>query len=433
MKEIAQAFLIDTGNVFFTDNYGMVLYQDGTHEYLDYTDFLSALNKSSGTIEIQTLSREKFEDRYRYLRDEFNHFVSDLAHDKDKKARIIGKRMDIDLDLLYDLYDYHSLKRKGMENLPNQLDFLIDKCFKIASTECRRSGISYSEDNEEIVENILKKLDTKDTDYFTKRDISFCTSSEKVFEEYNGDITSTTNVNEIDDVARKYRYIKLGYLTTYASSFLGSKSDFLLALVDNQYPNRDLVLKNWTEFFHVCRDYFGIIDAVNQCSIDAENLKTDFEITKLESNKKFMDDLELLLKHNPDEETYYFHATNSRKSAQNILDKGLYMYDDDLSSTTYPELDKEAVLSYEYGNGLGNNATYVVVLKGKEGTNIVRNTTDKEKKESVGISRRMALTSEECNYIVDPENIVGFVDRKREEVVFNKMVKKDTNFKESKI
>lgn len=412
MKKITQAFLIDTGNVFFTNNYGMVLYQNGTHEYLDYAHFLSMLNKNTGTLEVQTLSREKFEDRYRYLRDEFNDFVSDLEHDKDEKARIIGKRLDIDLDLLYDLYDYHSLKRKGMENLPDQLDYLIDKCFKIASIECRKSGISYNEDNEGIVEDILKKLDTKDADYFTKRDISFCTSSEKVFEEYNSDITSATDVNEIDDVARKYRYIKLGYLTAYASSFLGSKSDFLLALVDNQYPNRDLVLKNWTEFFRVCRDCFGIIDAVNQCSIDAENLKTDFEITKLESNKKFMDDLELLLKHNPDEETYYFHATNSRKSAQNILDKGLYMYDD-LSSTTYPELSKEAVLSYEYGNGLGNSA--------------------KEKEESVGVSRRMALTSEECNYIVDPENIVGFVDRKREEVVFNKMVKKDTNFKESKI
>ena len=51
----------------------------------------------------------------------------------------------------------------------------------------------------------------------------------------------------------------------------------------------------------------------------------------------------------------------------------------------------------------------------------------------MGVARRLALAPQGCDYIVDPENIVGFVDRNREEVVFNDKFKKETRIKEAKI
>ncbi len=432
MKEIEKAFIVNAGNSYTPDDYGVILYRDGTREYLDTGTFLDRLNSESNTLrEIPSITKMQFVTDYSYFKDEFNDFVHSQNNVKDRKAKIVMERLGLDFNTMYDIYEYESYKKASDEESVNRIDSFVDRCFEIASSECRRSGISYNRNKKEIIESVLSKT-VKNESYPSGIDISFCTSRDAVYDKYDEDVNQASNSRDLDKISKDYRYIRQFYLISYLSSFMGNESDFLLALVDNAYPNRNLILENWTEFFSVCREYSGIIDAVNECSNDSEKLKADFDLLNLESNKKFMNDLDLLLEHNPDEETYYFHATNSRTSAQNILDKGLYMYADDLSSTTYPELTKKDVLSYEYGNGLGNSATYVVVLKCREGDNIVRNTTDFEKKESVGVSRRMALVSEECDYIVDPENIVGFIDRKKGEVVFNKMVKKDTNSKEGK-
>ena len=76
---------------------------------------------------------------------------------------------------------------------------------------------------------------------------------------------------------------------------------------------------------------------------------------------------------------------------------------------------------------------HILVRDAKDGEEIVRNTSPEEKKESMGVARRLALAPQGCDYIVDPENIVGFVDRNREEVVFNDKFKKETRIKEAKI
>ncbi|MCI5790249.1 MAG: hypothetical protein MR031_06135 [Tenericutes bacterium] len=440
MKKIDQVLMVDAGNLFIPSTYGIVFYKDGTHEYMNYEDLVGTLHRytkwfsfESRNLEMQTVLKEELRNRNPRLNEELNKFVMKDSSIKDKKARLIEKEMDLNLGMLVNLYSYHSLKRNKMESLPEKLDGLIDRCFKMASNECKKCGIDYRENTEEIVSDILGKIEDENEDDLVKEDFAFCTSREKVFQEYDASIGRSTDEHDIGRVAHRFRFIRLGYLATYTASFLGKRSDFLLALVDDNYPNRETILNNWTEFFYVCRDYFGIIDAVDQCIRDAEQLQVDMEVTRLESNEKFMGDVDDLLSHDTDEETYYFHATNSRSSAQNILDKGLYMFDRDLGTTTFPELDKDDVLTYEYGSGFGNNATYIVVLRKKDGEEIVRNTSPEEKKESMGVARRLALAPQGCDYIVDPENIVGFVDRNREEVVFNDKVKKETRIKEAKI
>lgn len=437
MKEIRKAFLVNDTSDFAPYYYGVIIYQDGTREFFDKDAFLSKLNENFEILESQIpkMSRKKFTIDYSIYNYEYNEFVAGRNREKRKKARIVSERLGLDFSkMLENIYDYGKYKKKEDKENVERIDSFVNKCFNIASSECRRSGISYIEDESKAIEDVLSKL-MIDKDNYPAKDVSFCTSSDAVYNKYAEDISKASNTGDFDRISRDYDHINRCYIINYLSSFQsshGALDDFLLALVDDAYPNRDLILQSWTEFFLVCREFSCMNKAFDECIDDSYMAKANFHILMLESNKKFMSDLDLLLEHNPDEETYYYHATMFRKTAQNILDKGLYMYGEDLESTAYPELSRKNVLSFEYGNGLGSSATYVVVLREKEGTNIVRNTTDLEREESVGISRRAGMDFLKCNYIVDPENIVGFIDRKKGEVVFNKMVKKDINSKEGK-
>ena len=438
MKKIEQVLMIDEEDSFIPRAYGIVFYQDGSKAYMNYENLMSTLHKytkwfsfESRNLEVQTILSSELKERNQLLFDELNSFIRKDRDSKIKQARVVKKELDLNFDSLVGMYNYHSLKRHNMESLPSELDELIDRCYKIASIECKKNDISFREDKEAIISDVLEKIKNENEDSFVQEDFSFCTSTESVFKAYQSDLKNVTREYDLESISSKYRFVKFQYLTSYTADFLKNDCDFFLALVDEKYPNRDLIMKNWAEFFYVCKDYFGIIDAVEQCSRDAETRRADLEVNRLSSNEKFMKDLDTLLQHNHDEYVYCFHATNTRENAMNILNNGLFMFDNDLGSTSYAELSKDDVLTYEYGSGFGDKATYVVVFRQKNGTDIVRKTTPEEKEASKGFSRRLALATQGCDYVVDPENIVGFVDRNREKVVFNEKVKKNIEFKEA--
>ena len=89
-----------------------------------------------------------------------------------------------------------------------------------------------------------------------------------------------------------------------------------------------------------------------------------------------MEDLETITNHNPEDETYCYHATTSLEDAKRIIEEGFYSYSKDLESTSFPEFTVDQILTYSYGNGIENFGDYIIVLSVPKGEDIVEESVD---------------------------------------------------------
>ena len=139
------------------------------------------------------------------------------------------------------------------------------------------------------------------------------------------------------------------------------------------------------------------------------------------SNEEFSNAFDNIMDHDENERSYYFHGTSDLESAGNILEQGLLMMRKDLSSTSYREFSKDEVLLYKRGlaGEIGNDAVVIIdVPKDENGAeiDIVKNNN----REDVNfIPSGLQGLNGRANYIVLPENIVGYVDKQNQQVIFN--------------
>ena len=69
------------------------------------------------------------------------------------------------------------------------------------------------------------------------------------------------------------------------------------------------------------------------------------------------------------------------------------------------------------------------MVREKVGESILRETTEEEKNNSLGLSRRVGSLGTKAASIVDPEFIVGYVDKEHGQFVKNPVFKKETGLK----
>ena len=76
----------------------------------------------------------------------------------------------------------------------------------------------------------------------------------------------------------------------------------------------------------------------------------------------YIEDLEKIVSHDKEKETYRYHATTSREAAEQIMKEGFYFYYENLDSTSFQEFDVNTIFNYSYGNGLNFFGDYIIFI-----------------------------------------------------------------------
>ena len=139
------------------------------------------------------------------------------------------------------------------------------------------------------------------------------------------------------------------------------------------------------------------------------------------SNSGFIKDYDQIMSHDENKNVYYFHGTQTLEDAKSILDQGLGMTQNILSSTAYREFTKDELILYSRGfeDKTGKDAIVILdapIVDGREKSIVEKN--DFQTEITFNPSGLHGLTGKP-NYIVRPENIVGYVDKLNKKVVFN--------------
>ena len=151
------------------------------------------------------------------------------------------------------------------------------------------------------------------------------------------------------------------------------------------------------------------------------NLVKQKKLEEFYSNPEFSKDYDLIMSHDRTKDVYYFHGTQTLEDAASILEQGFGMMRNDLSSTAYREFTKDELILYSRGFGgtIGRDAVVIIddpIVDGKQ-KNIVEE-NNFETQINFSPSGLQGLDGKP-NYIVKPENIVGYVNKKDKKVIFN--------------
>ena len=270
-----------------------------------------------------------------------------------------------------------------------------------------------------IINNIcsIYEIETVKKGFKTSLDINFCYSEDSIDKEVFKQIQDKTYNT------RKFTFAEF-YLKIYFASYINNFSH-LLKIIDKDNLTKDEknILKNYTELFNILPTFIGRLDYLDTCVIKMEDIKTEKNKNKLEQNHQFMDDLtKLLSKVNSDYEYIYIHATTSENAAKSILDKGLYVDSDELDSFSFPYQNIDQILTYQYGGVFSTNQadSYIVIFRiSKDDGNLVNLTKEEieEAKSFINMRRNILLPTPTKKVI--PSNILGFVDKKNMQVVYN--------------
>lgn len=190
-------------------------------------------------------------------------------------------------------------------------------------------------------------------------------------------------------------------------------------------------LKKYIKFINV------IEDIVKYRKLGYKILDKLYELVKQKklddfyNNEEFALMFDKIMEHDTTHCSYYFHGTQCLEDAQTIMSEGLGMIQDDLTSTSYREFTKDEVILYERGlcGEIGHDAIVIIDVpknsNGKE-LNIV---TQLQNPSSIHFSPSgLQGLDRKANYIVLPENIVGYVDKKNKQIIFNPKYKNYESF-----
>ena len=140
------------------------------------------------------------------------------------------------------------------------------------------------------------------------------------------------------------------------------------------------------------------------------------------SNEEFCADFKKIMAHDPKKNRYRFHGTQNLESASTIISEGLGMMRQSLDTTSYKEFTMDQVILYSRGFGgeIGSSAI-VIIDEPIEEDGKIRTVVEplaKDKKIHFTPSGLQGLNGEP-RYIVNPQYIVGYVDKINKKIIYN--------------
>ena len=291
----------------------------------------------------------------------------------------------------------------------------------------------------DLIKNELEKNNAILKERLPGFDFSLLTDKEKL-SKYIDNLINGRNCDELEDIYDNLGYVHeiINYLMFSAKTFIEQNLYLLLFNAIDQKQNDNYISTVFDEPSNdkglyseeELTDFLRKINLFSELQPIAYNLS--LERTKIgelynkkllewfHSDQDFIDRLSIMLKHNGNQSSFYFHGTQNLDDAPSIMNLGLGMTQDSLNSTAVKELDINQVLLYRYGKKIGKDAIVIIDVpndnSGRE-VNIVE-----KKDDNVSIpftpSGNQGLTGKP-EYIVDSKFIVGYVDKKSRKVIFN--------------
>lgn len=128
------------------------------------------------------------------------------------------------------------------------------------------------------------------------------------------------------------------------------------------------------------------------------------------------------MEHDKERHTYHFHGTQDLESAKTIMSEGLGMMKEKLSTTSYSEFTMDQVILYSRGFGgeIGKDAIIIIDEPTEE--------DGKKKKIVEPLSKDQKIhflpsglqgLNGKPKYVVNPQYIVGYVDKRNKEIIYN--------------
>lgn len=173
--------------------------------------------------------------------------------------------------------------------------------------------------------------------------------------------------------------------------------------------------------------FINAIPELINCRINYEKesqiLQLEYQKKKLEefySNEEFMKDFSKIMEHD-NNHRYWFHGTQCLEDAYSILEQGLGLMQEDISSTAYSEFTMDEVILYSRGffGEIGRDAIVIIdmpVINNKN-QNIVEK-INSDSNINFAPSGLQGLDGK-ANYIIDKKYIVGIVDKQNKKIIFN--------------
>lgn len=151
-------------------------------------------------------------------------------------------------------------------------------------------------------------------------------------------------------------------------------------------------------------------------------LAREKKLAEFHADKDFMADFVKIMEHDKDKHIYYFHGTQCLEDAYSITKQGLGITRKEITSTAYSEFSIDDVILYERGFGgeIGHDAIVLIDVplnENGEPKDIIERTPP-HYRISFNPSGLQGLNGK-ANYLIRPEHIVGFVDKRNKKIIFN--------------
>lgn len=410
-EDIVVSYFVTTKEAFANTTYYYVRTKDGkealylypNYKFIEGEDFLSKKT-------LKSLPKKQYKTTKEHIRNEVTEgffYRLKTKHKSNKLNEYANHIYTNGFSYLTSLYYEEDERYKEAYN----------KLYQDVKNECDRLGIKYETNPDIIME---KKLDEAfEEDEFKSIDVRVCKSKESIDNYIAANIVNQTDGKILSHKISNLQYTKTAYVLDYNGNFLNNSDKLIDALLDPNYPNREEILKNYMEFFISKDQSFEIIKYLEEAISKADEMKFLLDQNRYNKNVRFIMDLEEMIKHNPEEETYRYHATTDLEAASNILEEGFYSYSESLDSTSFCEFNMNQILSYSYGNGFEQFGDFIVVISEPKNEDIVEELTEEEQSLINIMPRRNAIVANKPTHKVDKKHIVGFIDKKHEKVIVN--------------
>ena len=407
-------------NYFLPGEYLVVVYDDNSYtlldknyNYLDGKKNQDIKSEISNINDIKTLSNcssdgEKITEKAVY---KYGLIIDGMGCKLKKKYAV---------KLTYDsqIYYYKPGNKKYDDMMKD-----YEKTLDLFKKRCEYLNIDYEKDPDKLVFEAVKKLDEKEFALPNlKPDVSYCYSIEKIDKKIDEIEAGLSTEWDYEKAASDINFIGR-HLANYPSDFFNKTNRAIVALAGKDEVDKEIV-KKYTEFLISLPKYIEIMDHVVDRASNLSQKRIQMRKDRFHSKEEFIEGINNMIFHDPNSSEFLYHVPQFEEDAQKILDEGLYMYSDRISSATESELTPEGVLTHGYGNEFQYFEDYVVVIDKPINEDIIEEIPEEKRKYINIMPRRPGLANKKPTHVIPSQYIVGYIDKEHMEIVYNPNYKK---------
>lgn len=178
------------------------------------------------------------------------------------------------------------------------------------------------------------------------------------------------------------------------------------------------LFKKWYKFICNIKELAELRVGALKTYNKIQNKLDELKLKSFTDDEEFYSQLLDIMAHDKSNELYWYHGTQDVDSAYSIMEQGLGLAENNLTTTAYCEFTPEQLLLYHRGLGgeIGEDA--VVIFKQPKSNGKLTNIIQENDKQLNFVSSGLGTFQDKLDYIIPAEYIVGIVNKRDHQVVF---------------